>query len=82
MDGLPGSSDLRQCALDPRAMRLEEAGKLELFAEMLDGLVDRESRPVGRDLEQHTAGLAEVDRPEVAAVALLGDGESVVVREH
>src|SRR5213592_1730888 len=35
---------------------------------MLEGLVDGEARPDRRDLEQHPARLAEVDRLEVEAV--------------
>ena len=40
-------------------------------------LVDGEAGHVGRDLEQHAAGLAEVDRAEVVAVPLLGDRDAV-----
>ena len=40
----------------------------ELLAEVLEGLVDGEARPDRRDLEQHAARLAEVDRLEIEAV--------------
>jgi hypothetical protein len=45
----------------------------------LDLLVDRESGNIGRDLEQNTARLAEVDRAEIVAVLLFGQVPSLVV---
>src|SRR5947209_16269392 len=39
-------------------------------------LVDREARRQGGDLEQHAAGLPEVDRLEVIAIADVGDVSS------
>ncbi len=42
----------------------------------------RRSGRVGGDLEQHPAGLPEVDRAEILPVALLGDAEAVTVAER
>src|SRR2546430_5259418 len=42
--------------------------QLEAGAQLIGRLVDRETRFVGRDLEEHTAGLPEVDRVEVLVV--------------
>ena len=63
------------------AMRLEEARQLQMLAERLDRLVDGEAGDVGGDLEQHAAGLAEVDRAEVVAVLLLGRMHAVLAHE-
>src|SRR5688572_14081662 len=47
---------------------LEEGRDRQLLAQVLERLVDREAGRAGRDLEQHAARLAEVDRAEVVAV--------------
>src|SRR5204862_3540686 len=58
----------RKDGLDRRAQVLVVGRKRELLAEVLERLVDREAGADGRDLEQHAARLAEVDRLEVEAV--------------
>ena len=58
----------RQHLLDLVAQMLERGRQDERLAEVLGVLVDREARPERRDLEQHAARLAEVDRPEPEAV--------------
>ena len=47
---------------------LEVGRQRELLPQVLERLVDGESRAQRRDLEEHAAGLAEVDRFEVEAV--------------
>ena len=47
-------------------------GSFSARPEALRRLVHREARIVGRDLEQHAARLAEIDRAEIVAVLLLG----------
>src|SRR5207248_155920 len=58
----------RQACLDLLTTILEERREDDSRPELLDGAVDREARPVVGDLEQHPAGLAEVDRVEGVAV--------------
>src|SRR5204862_1848509 len=58
----------RKDGLDRRAQVLVVGRKRELLAEVRERLVDREAGADGRDLEQHAARLAEVDRLEVEAV--------------
>ena len=58
----------RRSRLDLGAQVLEVGRQRELLAEVLERLVDGEARAQRRDLEQHPARLAEVDRPEVEAV--------------
>src|SRR6266849_3606357 len=62
----------RQRALDLGAPFFVPRRQLERGAEARLGLVEREARILGRDLEQHAAGLAEIDRAEIAAVDLIG----------
>src|SRR3712207_9330531 len=57
-----------ELALDEDALVLEPRRQAEGAAEALDGLVRGEPRAVRRDLEQHAAGLPEVDGVEVAPV--------------
>ena len=65
---LPCHAQCRQGSLDLLAGGLEPRRQLEVAAELEQRLVDVEPRLVGRDLEQHAAGLTEVDRCEVPAV--------------
>src|SRR5829696_194161 len=60
--------DLAQDRLDLLPEVLVVGRQRELLAERLERLVDREAGAQGRDLEEHTARLAEVDRAEVEAV--------------
>lgn len=48
-------------------------GQLQRLAEMGRVLVPREAGLVGGHLEQHPAGGAEIDRPEIVAVDRRGD---------
>src|SRR5205823_8515466 len=65
---LPRISERDQVCLDLGAQVLEGRWKGQPFAEVLLGLVGREAWADRRDLEQDTARLPEVDRPEVEAV--------------
>src|SRR3954452_9497817 len=56
-------------ARGPVRVHLRDA---QLLTEVRRILIDREARRERRDLEQHAARLAEVDRAEVVAVADLG----------
>src|SRR4051794_36778122 len=58
----------REDRLDLRAARLELGRQDHLGAEIVERHVDREAGAVVGDLEEHAAGLAEVDRVEVVAV--------------
>jgi len=58
----------RKAAHDRFSVRLVLGRQLEMGAEIGVGLVDQESGRIGRHLEQHSARLAEVDRPEVVAI--------------
>ena len=58
----------RQHRLDLLAQVLERRRQREPLAEVLRILVRREARAERRDLEEHAARLAEVDRAEVEAV--------------
>src|SRR5919109_4447895 len=60
--------DRRQIELQRLAPILVLWRQLERRSERLSRLVDRESRPVGRDLEEHATRLTEIDRMEVLAV--------------
>ena len=55
--------------LELRTQMLVHARQLERLAEVVGILVDGEAGGEGGDLEQDPAGLAEVDRPEVVAIA-------------
>ncbi len=59
------------------AMRFEPDRQLEPGPEGCERLVYGEARIIRGDFEQHVAGLAEVDRPEVVAVELLGRGDTL-----
>ncbi len=54
--------------LYPRSVRLEPRRQLEMGSQSLCWLVYGEAGEVGRDLEQNSAWLAEVDRAEVLAI--------------
>ena len=78
-----GASIRRPSATRPRSARrcgFEEGRQLQPSAERRHWLVDGEAGDIGGDLEQHPAGLAEIDRAEVVAVALLGRPQAVVAR--
>src|SRR3954465_9323855 len=72
---------IRQNTLDLLALPFEEARQLEVTSQRRDRLVDGEAGDVGRDLEQHAAGLAEVERAEVVAVLLVGRADAMVLGE-
>jgi hypothetical protein len=57
-------------------------GSFSASPEALHRLVDGEAGNVGGDLEQHAAGLAEIDRAEVVPVALFRDALAVVSRSR
>ena len=57
-------------------MRLFPRRQLQVAAERSSRLIDGEPRLHRRDLEQHAAGLAEIDRREVAAIAHVGDADA------
>src|SRR5580765_6036803 len=57
-----------QDLFDAWTRRLEPRRQHERFAEMRGIFVDRETRPIGRELEQHAARLLEVDRLEPEAI--------------
>src|SRR3954462_10101594 len=70
----------RELRLDLLAVGLELRRQDHLRPELVERYIDREAGAVVRDLEQHAARLAEVDRVEVVAVddagglhALAGD---------
>src|SRR5207245_1304772 len=67
-DPLARVRQLRQDRLDLFTQVLEGRRQRELLAEVLERLVDRETRAERRDLEQHAARLAEVDGLEIEAV--------------
>src|SRR6185295_17074165 len=58
----------RQYRLDLRAIWLVLLGQLELQAQLVHRLVDRKAGRIGRDLEEHAAGLTKVDGVEVIAI--------------
>src|SRR5215472_5422550 len=60
--------DWRQDLVQALPADLEPRRKTQRGAQILGRLVDGESRPIGRDLEKHSARLAEVDRLEVPTV--------------
>src|SRR5690606_16783610 len=61
--------DLRQDAFDLLSLRLVPGRQHEAFAQAVHRLVASEPGPVGGDLEENAAVLAEVDGREVVAVA-------------
>src|SRR5215471_7699178 len=58
------NSDWRQCFLDFTSVALQPQRKLQALAKAFDRLDNRKSRRVRGHLEQHTAGLAEVNGME------------------
>src|SRR5262245_66618482 len=48
------------------------------MAERGGGLIDRKAGPVGGDLEQHSAGLTKIDRPEIVSILLVGGTYAVI----
>src|ERR1700760_5001684 len=68
LDGLTRVRQWLEHALQALAQRLEARRQREALAEVRRVLVDGEARTDRRDLEQHAARLAEVDRAEVEAV--------------
>src|SRR5215472_115407 len=58
----------RQHALDFRPVLLVLRRQLQSLAEMFAGLVDRESRPFGRDFKKNPARLAKVDRVKIETI--------------
>src|SRR5882672_6147343 len=67
----------RQRALNLLATRLEKIRQLQVPTEGFERLVDREPGDVGRDLEQNTTRLAEIDRTEIVAILLFSRVSSV-----
>src|SRR4051812_42798887 len=63
----------RQLPLHLLAQRLEAWRQRQALAEVFERLVDGESGADRGNLEQHPAGLAEVDRAEVEAIDDRGD---------
>src|SRR5205807_7986134 len=57
-----------QAGREGLTLRLQPRRQPELRAKSVGGLIDREAGAVGRDLEQHAAGLGEVALREIAAV--------------
>src|SRR5579883_2936369 len=53
---------------DAFADRFQPWRQLQCRSQRVRGLVDQKSGTVGRDFEEHTAGLSEVNRPEVLAI--------------
>src|SRR5262245_56107903 len=62
---------------DFRAPGFEPGRQLDRATECLLRLVQGEAGVVGGDLEQHAAGLFEIDRAEIAAIALVGRLQSL-----
>src|SRR5450755_243291 len=57
-----------QVTFDLFALWLQEWWQGEMLAEVFNVLIGREAWTIGRNLEQHAAGHAEVDRLEVEAI--------------
>src|SRR5439155_22851460 len=66
----------RQPAFDLRPVWLQPRRPHQPRAEAVGGLIDRKPRPVGGDLKEHAAGLAEVDRMEPEPVDDVADGHA------
>jgi hypothetical protein len=64
-----------QAFFNRRTVRLRPCGQLERFSQGTHGFIDRKSRCIGSDLEQHAAMFAEVDRVEIAPIQDVGDVE-------
>src|SRR5688572_14914547 len=64
----PRVGDRHELLFDLLPLVLEEWRQDQLLAQCAGVLIDRESWAERRDLEQHTAGLAEIDRTEPEAV--------------
>src|ERR1700731_2229627 len=65
-----------QRLLDLSALFLVPRRQLQAGTETRLGFVECEAGIVGRDLEQHAAGLAEIDRAEIAAIDLIGQAQA------
>src|SRR5262249_2772004 len=63
----------RELAFDLDSVRFFPRRQFQIAAKRRGRFVDRESRLHRRHFEDHPAGLTEVDRLEVAAIADLGD---------
>src|SRR5512140_3264631 len=63
-EAVVGRRQRRQNRCDLRSRGLVPRGQHQRLAEMCRILVNREARPLGGDLEEHAARLAEVDRLE------------------
>src|ERR1035437_2320978 len=72
---MPALRERRKSSFDFGAVRLEARRQAEARAERLDRFVKREARLVGGDFEEHTTGLAVVDRFEIGAVDDRTDAE-------
>src|SRR4051794_3090104 len=66
-----GKIGLDRCAIGFFPLR-----ELQAAPELRGIFVDRETRLHRGDLEQHAAGLAEIDRREIAAVANIGHADA------
>ena len=71
--GSLGERHRRQPSLDVLALRLEPGRQLETGAKLAEVFIGHEPRAVGRNLEQHAAGLSEIDRAKVLPVEHSGD---------
>src|SRR5256712_8400800 len=65
--------DPRRTAHDPRPVRSQPRRQHQPSAEILSGFIHHEPRAIGSDLEEHAAGLAEIDRTEPEPVDDLAD---------
>ena len=61
---------------DLLALSLQERRQHQALAELVERLVDRETGPVGGDLEQYAVRLAEIERLEPVAVDLAAVGNA------
>ena len=60
--------DRRQCTFDFFPVGLKPTREFEALTETFRGLVDCKTRRIGSQLKQHTTGLTEIHRVEVATV--------------
>src|SRR5437868_6363954 len=67
-----GGGDDGEPGLDPLPIRLLPGGELQRLSQRGERLVHGEPRLDGRQLEEHPAGLPEVDRLEVVPIQHLG----------
>jgi hypothetical protein len=73
---LERSVNVRKQRLDLESAGLEPSRESERLAEHVHRLVDGESRTVGRDLEENSTGLPEVNGLEIVAIQLGSDVEA------